>query len=218
MSDPFLGEIKMFGGNFAPRGFAFCAGQIMSIAQNTALFSLLGTTYGGNGQTTFGLPDLRSRTPVGASFTGAPPGLSSVALGQVGGTENVTLTSNQLPTHVHAATFTGSASAVAGSAAIDVGTSTASPMVPPAQGATTYLSATTAKAGPANVAFSGLFSGTAPDATKASLGGVTLQGNVTPTGTVAVAAAGNGLPFSVLSPYLGINFIIALEGIFPSRN
>lgn len=65
--DPFIGEIKMFGGNFAPRGYAFCMGQSMAIAQNTALFSLLGTTYGGNGQTTYGLPDLRGRSPVGQS-------------------------------------------------------------------------------------------------------------------------------------------------------
>src|SRR5215212_4882735 len=88
----------MFGGNFAPRGWALCNGQILPIAQNTALFSLLGTTYGGNGQTTFALPDLRSRVPI--QF-GQGPGLSNYDLGQVSGTENTTLTINQMPAHQH---------------------------------------------------------------------------------------------------------------------
>src|SRR4051812_113885 len=98
MSTPFLGEIRMVGFNFAPRGWALCNGQILSIAQNTALFSILGTTYGGNGQTTFALPDLRGRVPVSA---GQGPGLSSYDLGQVTGSENVTLTVQQLPAHSH---------------------------------------------------------------------------------------------------------------------
>ena len=92
MTEPFLGEIRLFPYNFAPRGWAFCNGQILSIAQNTALFSLLGVTYGGNGQTTFALPDLRGRVPVSA---GQGPGLSNYILGQTGGTENVTLLQNQ---------------------------------------------------------------------------------------------------------------------------
>ena len=99
MSDPFIGEIRLFAGNFAPRNWAFCSGQILSIAQNTALFSLLGTTYGGNGQTTFALPDLRGRVPMGR---GQGPGLSPRDLGEVAGAENVTLTSNQIPAHRHA--------------------------------------------------------------------------------------------------------------------
>jgi microcystin-dependent protein len=98
MSQPFLGEIRPFGFNFAPRGWAMCAGQILSIAQNTALFSLLGTTYGGNGQTTFALPDLRARAAVGA---GQGPGLSEYDLGEMGGTTSVTLLSNQMPSHTH---------------------------------------------------------------------------------------------------------------------
>src|SRR3954468_23228168 len=98
MSEPFLGEIRMFGGNFAPRGWAFCNGQILSIAQNTALFSLLGTTYGGNGQTTFGLPDLRGRVAVSA---GQGPGLSNYSLGELAGSESVTLTSANMPAHNH---------------------------------------------------------------------------------------------------------------------
>src|SRR4051812_19628298 len=103
MSEPFLAEIMIFAGNFAPRGWAFCNGQILSIAQNTALFSLLGTTYGGNGQTTFALPDLRGRVPIGV---GQGPGLSSISLGEVGGTENVTLLTTQMPMHDHTATVT----------------------------------------------------------------------------------------------------------------
>ena len=96
--EPFLGEIKMVGFNFAPRGYAFCHGQLMSISQNTALFSLLGTTYGGNGQTTFGLPDLRGRVPM--TF-GQGPGLSNHSLGELSGTETVTLLSTQMPAHNH---------------------------------------------------------------------------------------------------------------------
>lgn len=99
--EEYLAIIKIFGGNFAPRGWLMCQGQILSIAQNTALFSLLGTTYGGNGQTTFALPDLRGRAPVGF---GQGPGLSRYDLGQVSGTENVTLTLNNLPAHNHAVT------------------------------------------------------------------------------------------------------------------
>src|SRR5512145_236700 len=98
MSDPFLGEIKMVGFNYAPYGWAFCNGQILSIAQNTALFSLLGTTYGGDGQTTFALPDLRGRTPIGA---GQGPGLPSYMLGEVVGSPTTTLLNSQMPAHNH---------------------------------------------------------------------------------------------------------------------
>src|SRR5437879_11862971 len=101
MSTPLLGSIIMFAGNFAPRGWALCNGQILPIAQNTALFSILGTTYGGNGQTTFALPDLRGRVPVGS---GQGPGLSNYDLGQQGGSESETLTVNQMPEHTHAIT------------------------------------------------------------------------------------------------------------------
>lgn len=98
MAEPFLGEIKMFGGNFAPRGYAFCNGQLLAIAQNTALFSILGTTYGGNGQTTFGLPDLRGRAPL---HQGQGPGLSNYTLGEMAGDPTVTLISNEMPAHTH---------------------------------------------------------------------------------------------------------------------
>src|SRR3954467_14539122 len=100
MSDPFLGEIRMVGFNYAPRGWAFCAGQLMSIAQNSALFALLGTTFGGDGVTTFALPDYRSRSAVGM---GSGPGLTPIVQGELAGTENVTLSLLQMPMHNHTA-------------------------------------------------------------------------------------------------------------------
>lgn len=98
MSEPFVGEIRMFAGNFAPRGWAFCDGELLAVSQNDALFSLLGTIYGGDGSTTFGLPDIRGRIPIHA---GLGPGLSERRLGSKGGAEEVTLTINQLPPHSH---------------------------------------------------------------------------------------------------------------------
>jgi microcystin-dependent protein len=98
MSEPFIGEIRMFGFGFVPQGWAQCNGQLLPIAQNAALFSLLGTTYGGDGRSTFALPDLRSRVPVGQ---GQGPGLSSYAEGQAGGAETVTLAATQMPGHTH---------------------------------------------------------------------------------------------------------------------
>ena len=98
MSEPFIGEITMFAGNFAPRGWALCDGQLVAISQNSALFSLLGTAYGGDGRTTFGLPDLRGRVPV---HHGSGPGLSSRVIGQKSGAESVSLVSTHLPAHTH---------------------------------------------------------------------------------------------------------------------
>ncbi|PUA26617.1 MAG: phage tail protein [Cellvibrio sp. 79] len=216
MSEPFIGEIIMFAGNFAPRGWALCQGQLLSIAQNTALFSILGTTYGGNGQTTFGLPDLRGRVPTGQ---GQGPGFPPVVLGEAAGTPTVTLTTNQLPTHNHQAVFQGTQSQV-GAPTIEVGTSSSGAIANPTNGSTTYLTAVTAAtSGGDSVDFQGLYTSTAPaTGAKGSLGGVSGGGSVTPTGTVTVGMAGNNLPFSIAQPYLGINFIIATEGIFPSRN
>jgi len=98
MSEPFIAEIRIFGFNFAPRGWAFCNGQLLPVAQNTALFSLVGTTYGGDGRTTFGLPNLQGRAPM---HPGRGPGLTARRLGQSGGTETVTLTEAQMPAHTH---------------------------------------------------------------------------------------------------------------------
>ena len=114
MSNPFIGEIRLFGGNFAPQGWAFCSGQLQAINDNTALFSLIGTTYGGDGQSTFALPDLRGRVPI---HQGQGAGLSSRILGTTGGCESVTLTLAQMPVHSHQL----NASAMAASAAAGPG-------------------------------------------------------------------------------------------------
>jgi microcystin-dependent protein len=174
MSEPFLGMIIIVPYNFAPRGWAFCNGQILPIAQNTALFSLLGTTFGGNGQTTFALPDLRGRFPNSA---GQGPGLSNYDLGQQGGTESTTLTVNQMPGHGHVvATPCNTEDSTQTNPANNFPATTSSNI---------YNSAATAGASMSNY----------------------------PTGL-----AGGSQPFSLLSPYLTLNFCIALEGIFPSRN
>ena len=123
--DPFIGDIRMFAGNFAPRSYAYCDGQLLSIAQNEALFSLFGTIYGGDGRTTFGLPDLRGRIPV---HMGTGSGLTSRPIGQEGGTENVALTAAHLPAHGHALQASASpatesrpaGNALAGNTPIDV--------------------------------------------------------------------------------------------------
>ena len=170
MSEPFLGQIIIVPYNFSPRGWAFCSGQILPIAQNTALFSLLGTTYGGNGQTTFALPDLRGRC---ALSSGQGPGLSSYALGQVAGTESATLNINQMPSHNHTVVANGE-------------------------------SFNTGKPKDAFPATGGSYNNTGNDGT---LMAATM---VNPTG-------GNQ-PFGIMQPYLVLNYCIALEGIFPSRN
>jgi microcystin-dependent protein len=114
MGTPYIGEIRMFAGSFAPAGWEICAGQLVSISENEALFNLIGTTYGGDGQSTFALPDLRSRFPV---HQGTGPGLSTYVIGQQAGVESVTLNSNQIPSHSHtmvASSATGTRSSAAG--------------------------------------------------------------------------------------------------------
>jgi microcystin-dependent protein len=106
VSEPFIGEIRMFGGNFAPAGWAFCDGSLLPISENDALFNLIGTTYGGDGQSTFALPDLRGRIPI---HMGQGSGLSNRILGQQGGVETVTLTTGQIPSHTHALNASSSA-------------------------------------------------------------------------------------------------------------
>lgn len=180
MSEPFIGEIVMFAGNFAPRGWAFCQGQLLSIAQNTALFSILGTTYGGNGQTTFGLPDLRGRVPVGA---GQGPGLPSVTLGEMAGAPTHSLISSEMPAHNH----TVGASTSPGNTANPSGNLLAVGQVSAGGNTETVSSYVT---GAPNVALN------------AQTGGI----------------AGGSQPHNNMQPYLGMNYIIAIQGIFPSRN
>lgn len=185
-----IGEIRMFAGTFAPRSWAFCQGQLLSISQNTALFSILGTTYGGNGQTTFALPDLRGRSPIGQ---GQGPGLSNISLGQVSGTENVTILTTQMPAHTHTATVTGT---VTPRCLDDEGLGDAPGNAFPA--------ATTTAAGK-------IYTSAAqqPDAS---------MGSSPITATATIGISGNSQPLPIRNPYLGMNYIICLEGIFPSRN
>lgn len=176
-TDPFIGEIIITGFNFAPLGFAQCNGQILPISQNTALFSILGTTYGGNGQTTFGLPDLRGRV---ANSMGQGPGLSNYALGQQGGAESNTLTLNQIPAHNHAMQSN---------------------------------SGDGTQSSPVNNYFAG------PGADRdlfwynAATTGTTVNMNPAATGIT-----GGGQPHNNLQPFLTVNYCIATQGIFPSRN
>ena len=182
MSEPFLGEIRMVGFNFAPMGWAFCQGQLMALAQNQALFALLDTTYGGNGQTNFGLPDLRGRSPVGF---GQGAGLSTpITQGELAGNESVTLSSLQMPMHTHVLQAAGAAT---------------SPVTTPT--ATNNVLGASAPAGPPSA---GIWSTalTTPVALNAQQCGT----------------AGSSQPVNLRNPYLGVNFVIALEGIFPSRS
>lgn len=188
-----IGEIRMFAGNFAPRSWQFCQGQLLSIAQNSALFSILGTTYGGNGQTTFALPDLRGRTPVGQ---GQGPGLSSISLGQVAGTENVTLLITQMPAHNHTAVATV--------------TGTVTPKAFADEGlGDDPTNAFAAVSSASNRIYTN--NTQTPDAVMGS-------SPIAATATVTIGIAGNSQPVPIRNPYLGMNYIICLEGIFPSRN
>ena len=173
-----IGEIRMFAGTFAPRNWAFCSGQLMAISQNTPLFSILGTTYGGNGQTTFALPDFRSRSAVG---TGQGPGLSDVSLGEQSGEENVTLLSTQMPAHSHG---------------LNVANSPADTSTP---GNTTSLAVVT-------------------DVTENAMNSFKAVAPTTPLHNQSISSVGNSQPHNNRPPYLGMNYIICLFGIFPSRN
>jgi len=169
MSQPFVGEIRMVGFNFAPTGWALCNGQLLPIVQNTALFSLLGTTYGGNGVSTFGLPDLRARGPM---HQGSGPGLAPRVLGQTYGVESVTLTTAQMPAHGHG------------------------------------IDASQLQANRGNPVGGRQATSRDPVYTAACVSGPGL----------ASAQAGVAQPHSNMQPSLVVNFIIALQGIFPPRS
>ena len=174
MSTPFLGEIRIFAGNFAPRGWALCNGQILSISQNTALFSLLGTQYGGNGQTTFALPNLQGSAPM---HTGQGPGLTDRIIGEVGGSPTVTLLTTEVPQHSHTynagSGSRGNVTAISGNLNSDA-------------------------------AFQTNIYGPSTDGTLMS-----------PSMLTPLPAS---QPHENMQPYLVLNFIIALNGIYPARN
>jgi microcystin-dependent protein len=172
MSEPFLAQIQIVAYNFAPKGWAFCNGQLLPIAQNTALFSLLGTTYGGDGRTNFALPNLQGNAPLHVG-SGQGPGLNSRVLGEAGGEDKHTLTVPEMPAHTHA--FKRDDSAVATTGTPSTTTALGKPFA-----LKTY--------GPPN--------------------------NLVPMGT----QAGGNQPHENRQPYLALNFIIALQGIFPARS
>ena len=169
MSEPFIAEIRIFAGNFAPRGWAFCNGQLLPISQNTALFSLIGTTYGGDGRTTTGLPDLEGRAPMHA---GHGPGLTNRRLGEKVGAESVVLDEEQMPSHTHQ--LVGTEEDIDASSPVD-----------------NYL-------GVGNDLYS-------------TSDGATLAGSSLPN-------TGGSQAHNNMQPYLALNFIIALQGIYPSRS
>jgi microcystin-dependent protein len=177
MDEAFIGSIVLFAGNYAPNNWAFCNGQLLSISQNTALFSVIGTTYGGDGQTTFALPDLRGRVPM---HFGNGPGLTPRSLGEKAGTENVTLTAAQMPAHNHEVVSVLHANEEANSEdptnRFNAGTSN------PTYNSTTNI----------------------------------VMNSAAVTNTVSVA--GQSAPHSNMPPYLGLNFIICLYGIYPPRS
>jgi microcystin-dependent protein len=173
MADPFVAEIRILPTNFAPRGWAFCNGQLLPLSQNTALFSLLGTTYGGNGSSNFGLPNLQGRA---AMFWGQGPGLSLRDIGETSGSETVSLLPTEIPAHTH--TLGAQATPLGGSS-----DPTGKTLNRPASG--------------------NLY---APNA------------NLTPLSATACAAAGSSFPHNNMMPYLTLNFVIALQGVYPPRS
>lgn len=173
MAERYLGEIRMFCGNFAPAGWALCNGQLLPISQNTALFSILGTTYGGNGLSNFALPDLRQRFPLHA---GTGPGLTTRDLGEQGGEQTTTLTAQQMPAHSHGMTA---------------------------------ANATASVQSPANAMLAKPVTISAPYHDPAALA-------PSPSGPLGTAGAGSA--HNNMQPYLAVNFIIALTGIFPPRS
>lgn len=181
MSEPFLGEIKIIAWNFPPKGWAFCNGQLLPINQNQALFAILGTTYGGNGQTTFGLPNLEGRVPAHVG--------NGIVLGQLGGQQSHTLNISELPAHTHALVVD------------NVGADTTS-----ANGNTPASTLTVAQ---------GIAARTDGTTTPVTIFAPSPNSTMNPA---AVVATGGNQPHENMSPYLVVNFVIALQGIFPSQN
>ena len=172
--DPLLASILLFAGNCAPRGWALCDGQILAINQNQALFALLGTTYGGDGRTTFALPDLRGRVPI---HMGQGPGLTNYVIGQTGGTENTTLLATNLPPHTH-------------------------PLI------ATFEAGSTSDPTGAYLGNTGVLD------REYNISGTRVQMNA---GAIGFTPGGSQ-PFKIIQPYLTVNYIIALQGVFPARN
>ncbi len=192
--DGYIGSMNIFAGNFAIRGCALAHGQLLQISQNTALFSILGTTFGGDGRTTFALPDTRGRAVVGA---GAGPGLPPIVWGEKGGSATATLSIDNLPSHGHSATTTVDATATANASSADG--DTADP--------TGAIWATAKKGKPQ------IYNSIAPNVAMRA-GAVTVSASAATT----VGNTGNGQAFSIRDPYVGMYWLIQLTGLFPSRS
>jgi len=175
MANPFVAEIRIFAGNFAPKGWALCNGQLMPISQNTALFSLLGTTYGGDGKSNFALPNLQGSAPM---QQGQGPGLSLRDLGETGGEQTVTLLQTEMPSHPH----TAQASSAGGLAT------------------------------PVNNSWGGSLKG------QVGAYAASAPNTNVPMNPFALSISGGNLPHNNMQPYLGLTFIIALQGVFPARS
>jgi microcystin-dependent protein len=247
----YIGQVILFAGIFAPRGWAFCNGQLLPIAQYSALFSLIGTTYGGDGKNTFGLPDLRGRAPI---HFGQGPGLPLVVQGEVGGNSQVTLTTQNMPAHNHPITLTGTqvnlnttvtgtiktgatasgsfpattAPVIGGEVTIPVNTTGGGSIkhTDPSKGLLS-TTATPAYSTLSNGVYAGKGTLTKGDANipqtplNLSVSGsvnVPIQTTAPLTGTATTASTGSNSPVSIMSPYLAMNYCIALEGIYPSRS
>jgi len=193
----FLGTIQMFGFNFAPRYWALCNGQLLSIAQNQALFSLFGTTFGGNGTSIFGLPNLQSRLPV---CQGNGPGLTTRVMGEVSGTEHVSILGSNLPPQVIPTT------GLTVSTTVNLANTPTNAVTAPTA-ANSYIGASNPSGPPSAAIYSD-----APGAAPVPLKGVT----TTFTGTLTTP--GSSLPLGTMNPFLVVNFSVALQGVFPSRN
>ncbi|TPV96036.1 MAG: phage tail protein [Myxococcales bacterium FL481] len=193
-ADPFIGEIQLFGGDFAPRGWAFCNGALLQISDHSALYAIIGTRFGGDGQVTFGLPDLRGRAAAGV---GHGPGLTARTLGEKFGSEGVPLTESELPSHSH----------VAG-AVVDVNV----------QASTTRGSASQPAAG--SMLGAGFDVETSQNMTnyRTNASNQVLLGGLQGSLSVTLADAGSSAPHNNMMPWQGLSFIIALEGTFPPRN
>lgn len=205
-AEPYLGSICAFGGNFTIRSFASANGSLLPISSNTALFSLYGTTYGGDGRTTFALPDLRGRAPI---HFGQGPGLSNYQLGERGGAETHTLTVNQMPSHNHGATTSVT------STTTDAGSSATLRAL--AAGANTNDPTTAVLANSPNR--EEIYNTGLPTVDmRADAIVLNIQSNTTSTATTSVGNTGGNQSFNIRGPYLAINWQVALQGIFPSRN
>lgn len=197
--DEFIGIIKLFAGNFAPQYWAFCNGQMMQISQYQALFAVIGTTYGGDGRSTFALPDLRSRVAV---FGGQGPGsggVPAIALGQFGGETVHTLISTEMPTHTHTAAVAGNVTLSVTSANASIGTPTAGSSIaaPGTLAGRTFTSSLGFDTSSPNTALN--------------------PASVTSSLTVTNATAGGNQPHNNMQPFLGLSYIICLQGLYPTR-